>query len=161
MRIDDFTIRACRAMAAMLLAALAGCGGNGITELFVKLITARFVPATVTLSPGASTSVELEVTCDNDALNTPFGRLGLLYKLDPSVAVPAGVSATLPGLADIEGFRLVPCNAATGDPNLRLAHIPVVIAVAVGTPPQSAVLRVFVEVEEETACPARTAPSPT
>ena len=149
MRIDSLTSAARRTTAATLLIALAACGGNDFTELLAKLITARFVPETVTLSPGAGTGVDLEITCDDAALNTQVGRLGVRYKLDPAVVVPVGVDLTFPGSVDSDGFYVVACNTASADPNLKVGHVAVAVRVAVGTPPQSAVLRVLLEVEPE------------
>ena len=151
MRIERLTNAARRTTAAMLLVALAGCGGNDFTELLARLITARFVPATVTLSPGASTGVDLEITCDDAALNTNFGRLGVRYRLDPAVVVPAGVGVIFPAFVDSDGFSFAACNAASPDPSLKVGHVAVIVRVAVGTPPQSGVVRVLLEVEPEIA----------
>ena len=143
----DFPASLRRVVAALALVAVAACGGGDFAESFVKLVTARFVPAQATLLPGASVTADLEVSCDRAALDTVFGRLGVRVRLDPSHTLAGGVTATLGGVADAEGFHLFPCNSATSDPDLRVAHIPVTIAVAAGTPALATTLQAYVEVE--------------
>jgi len=143
MRIDRFTILARCSVTALLLVAIAGCGGGGLA----RVVTARVIPATVTLSPGVSTSVELEVSCYSDGSTATFKGFIVNYRLDPSVSVPAGISATFAGSADSRGFYTGACDTATTDPNHWIARIPIVIAVAAGLPSQSALLRVLVEGE--------------
>ena len=87
------------------------------------------------------------MTCDNDALNTVFGRLGIRIKLDPNHRLPGAVSATLPGALDADGFYQTPCSTPTADPGLRIAHVPVVVNVAAGTAALSTTLEAYIEVE--------------
>jgi len=136
-------------MAAALSAALAGCGGGEFAESFVRLISARFVPAGVTLPRGATRTVVFEVTCDSAALDTPFGRLGLRVKLDPQRRLPGGLSASLAtaGPTDSEGFTRIPCNGAHTDPDLRIAQVSVQLQAAADLAPMTATLTGYVEIE--------------
>jgi hypothetical protein len=131
-----------------LTATLLGCGGGEFAELFVKLITARFVPAQVTASLGVH-RVELEVSCDRAGLNTPFGRLGIQVKLDPDRRLPAGVTATPVGApVGADGFATYPCTDPTATPDLKLAHVMVDVNVVGEAAPASAItLIALIQVE--------------
>ncbi|HET9317989.1 MAG TPA: hypothetical protein VFQ51_20510, partial [Vicinamibacteria bacterium] len=101
------------ALALGLVVALPGCGGNPnrsageFVESLVRLLSARFVPSTVVVPRGATRTVDFEVTCDNAALNTTFGRLGIRVRLDPERRLPPGLAATIAGSApDPRGFSL-------------------------------------------------------
>jgi hypothetical protein len=136
------------AAALCLAAVLAGCGGGDFAESFVKLITARFVPASISPSRGSTVNVDLEVTCDRAGLNTPFGRLGVQVKLDPESRLPAGITATPQGsVPDQNGFYLYPCNTPTGDPDLLAAHVSVRIVVGAEVAAGNYTLVGFVQVE--------------
>lgn len=139
----------------ILAAALAGCGGSGtqgandFVESLVRLLSARFVPASLTVPRGSTRAVDLEVTCDRAGLDTPFGRLGIRVKLDPEGRLPAGVTGTMVNVGPLDsgGFALIPCTGAHPDPNLRIAHVAVQVQAAVNTPVTTATLVAFVEVE--------------
>ena len=136
------------AACAALAATLPGCGGGDFAELFVKLITARFVPPQVAASLGVH-RVELEVSCDRAGLNTPFGRLGIQIKLDPDRRLPASVTATPVGApVGADGFTLYPCTGATADPDLKIAHVIVDVNVAGEAAPASAItLLALIQIE--------------
>ena len=85
------------AAALCLAAVLAGCGGGDFAEHFVKLITARFVPASISPPRGSPVQVEFEVTCDRAGLDTPFGRLDVQVKFDPEASLPAGITVAPQG----------------------------------------------------------------
>jgi hypothetical protein len=144
-----------RAVPALILgAALAGCGGgpggsSDFLESLVRLLSARFVPASISMPRGSTRAVDLEVSCDRAGLDTPFGRLGIRVKLDPESRLPLGLSGTLVnvGPLDRDGFALIPCTSATTDPNLRVAHVAVQVQAAANAPVTPATLVAFVEVE--------------
>lgn len=132
--------------ALALVTVLAACGGGEFAELFVRLITARFVPAEIVVARGSTQRVELEVTCDRDALDTPFGRLDVEVRFDPPP--PAGIVASFPGATlTADGYAQADCNDPTADPALRIARIPVDIGVATTSEvvAWSAVARVRIE----------------
>jgi hypothetical protein len=142
------------ALALGLLVPLPGCGGSPggnseFVESLVRLLSARFVPASVVVPRGASRTVDFEVTCDNAGLNTVFGRLSIRVKLDPERRLPEGVTAVFvdPSPPDASGFRLYPCNGTHADPNLRIAHLPVRVQAAGNVAPATVTLVGYVEVE--------------
>ena len=141
-------------MTALVLAgALPGCGGspNGVggdfIESLVRLLSARFDPSGVAVPRGFSRTVDFEVTCDKDALDTNFGRLGIRVKLDPEHRLPEGVTATMVPGPDADGFSQVPCNGAHSNPSLRLARLPVRVQAAGNVAPVTVTLVGYVEVE--------------
>jgi len=136
------------AAALCLAAVLAGCGGGDFAEQFVKLITARFVPASISPPRGSTANVDLEVSCDRAGLDTPFGRLGVQVKLDPEHRLPAGITATPQGASpDPNGFYTFPCNTPTGSPDLRVAHVAVRIVVGAEVAATTYILVGFVQIE--------------
>jgi len=137
------------AAALCLATLLAGCGGGDFAELFVKLITARFVPASISAPRGSPVQVEFEVTCDRAGLETPFGRLGVEVKFDPDANLPAGINVAPQGGSepDAEGFRRYPCNAPGADADQRMAHVMLQIVVGTEVPAGSYTLVGFVQVE--------------
>lgn len=107
-----------------LCALLAACGSGGLAELLVKLITARFEPSELTLGRGSTQRVALQVTCDLEGLNTPFGRLDVQVRFDPDRLLPPGLQALPVGAdPDPEGWRGYPCSDPHPDPSLRAATI--------------------------------------
>ena len=72
--------------------AMAGCGGDAV-ELVVRLIVADFQPDSVTVAPGSTTTHWLDVTADNDGLESLFGQRGVRVRLDPDHALDVGVTA--------------------------------------------------------------------
>ncbi len=131
---------------------LSACGGAA-AELLAKLITARFVPSQTSLVAGTTRTVELEVTCSDGALFSPFGRLKLSASLTRGGTLPPGVTATLmegdqPSPPE-PGYRRYTCTDPHPDPALRMAHIPVQITVAPGTAAQALSLLAYVEIERE------------
>src|SRR5262247_1941895 len=114
-----------------LLAALSACGGgNDFLESLVKLLTARFVPSSVSAARSSAGSSQLEITCDRAGLDTTFGRLGVEIKLDPDKRLPAGISAELLGLPpDADGFSRTACNSPGSTDELRKATLPVRVSV--------------------------------
>ena len=140
--------------ALILAAALPGCGGgpqgaSDFVESLVRLLSARFVPASITVPRGSTSAVDLEVTCDRAGLDTPFGRLGIRVKLDPDGRLPAGVTGTMVNVGPLDsgGFALIPCTGAHPDPNLRIAHVAVQVQAAANAPVTSATLVAYIEVE--------------
>lgn len=137
-----------RSWPALALATLAACGGGEFTELLAHLVSARFSPAAVNAPRGGSAVVALDVQCDNDALNTPFGRLGLDVTFDPQHRLPAGVTITpLGGFTTPTGAQRFNCDDATNDPNLRAVHIGVRIDVAPQLELNAVTLTALIEVE--------------
>jgi hypothetical protein len=137
--------------ALVLCAGLAGCGGgatgaDSFVESLARLLTARFVPASLAMPRGSTRTVDLEVVCDWAGLNTAFGRLGIRVRLDPDRTLPAGFSATLNRPLDTNGFAVFPCTGVHPDPNLRIAHVAVEVR-SLANAPTSATLGAFVEVE--------------
>jgi len=136
------------AAALCLAAVIAGCGGGDFAEQFVKLITARFVPASISPPRGSTAHVDFEVSCDRAGLDTPFGRLDVQIKLDPEHHLPAGITATPQRSAvDQNGFSFHRCNTPTGDPDLFVAHVAVDIVVGAEVPAGTYTLVGFVQVE--------------
>ena len=143
---------------------LAGCGGAA-AELLAKLITARFVPNQTTVAAGSTRTVELEVTCSNAGMGTPFGRLKLDVSLARGGNLPSGVTAALVGgelpYPPLPGYLRFACTDPHPDPALRMAHIPVQITVAPGTDAQALSLLAYVEIERmHIDEPSRTPPPP-
>jgi hypothetical protein len=139
-----------RAATAFTVAAtLSGCGGSDFVESLVRLISARFVPAESALAAGGTRRVELEVSCDREGLDTPFGRLGIQIRLDPEQQLPAGVTATLVSaeMPDAEGFVLLPCRDPTADDNIRVAHVMVDLAAAADATAGASTLVALVRIE--------------
>jgi hypothetical protein len=140
--------RRTRAAAWCLAAALAGCGGGDFAESFVKLVTARFVPANISPQRGSTAQVEFEVTCDHAGLDTPFGRLGLQVKLDPQARLPAGITVTPQNSSpDKNGFYPYPCTTPISNPDLRVAHVAVQVVVGAEVPAGAYTLLGFVQIE--------------
>jgi len=137
-----------RAVAICVLAALVGCGGGDFAEQFVKLITARFVPASVTLSRGSSLNVDFEITCDRDGLETAFGRLSVLVKFDPDAHLPTGITVTPLGASpDSEGFWRYPCSSPGASAELRVEHVTVHVAVSAEAATGNYTLQGLVKIE--------------
>jgi hypothetical protein len=143
-----------------MLACLASCGSGddlaGVEEALAHLITARFAPSGLSVPRGATLTVDLEVLCDYNALLQ--GSLGIRGTLDPQHRLPDGLRATFVNPPEITGSPIdangvvhVPCAGSTGDPNLRVAHLPVRVEAAAGMAPTSATLLGFVEIEPERA----------
>lgn len=148
-----------RLSALVLLATSAGCGGGptgsgDFLESLARLLSARFVPASVTVLRGTTRPVDLEVVCDRAALNTPFGRLGIRVRLDPDHRLPEGVAATVSGSPDRSGFVLFQCTGAHADPSLAVAHVAVQVQAAPGARPTAVTLVGEVEVEPLTSAAA-------
>jgi hypothetical protein len=112
-----------------LCALMAACGSGGLAELLVKLITARFERSEVTLARGTTQRVALRVTCDLEGLNTPFGRLDVQVRFDPSRLLPPGLQVVPVGQdPDSEGWRTYPCEDPHPDPSLRAATIDIEVS---------------------------------
>jgi hypothetical protein len=112
-----------------LCALMAACGSGGLAELLVKLITARFERSEVTLARGTTQRVALQVTCDLEGLNTPFGRLDVQVRFDPSRLLPPGLQVVPVGQdPDSEGWRTYPCEDPHPDPSLRAATIDIEVS---------------------------------
>ncbi len=79
-------------LVALGMTAMAGCGGDAV-ELVVRLIVADFQPDSVTVAPGSTTTHWLDVTADNDGLESLFGQRGVRVRLDPDHALDVGVTA--------------------------------------------------------------------
>jgi hypothetical protein len=137
----------------LLGAGLTGCGGGGpngandFVESLVRLLSARFVPATMNVPRGGTRTVDLEIVCDRGGLQTVFGRLALQVKLDPERSLPPGLSATLSRPLDPAGFALFPCEGTHPDPELRIAHVEVRLQTQASAPVMSATLVALVQVE--------------
>lgn len=144
-----------RILGLFLVAALPGCGGGTGTgagdfvESLVRLLSAQFVPASVTVPRGTTRTVDFEVVCDWSGLNTAFGRLGIMVKLDPDRSLPAGVTATVvDGVPDSNGFTPFPCTGTHPNPNLRITHVAVQVRAApLAAPTTSLTLVGFVQIE--------------
>ena len=138
-----------RALLAIgLTAVLASCGGGEFAELFVKLISARFNPVAVSMTPASTRTVELEVTCDRAGLDTPFGRLGVRIKLDRNRTLPSGVTAVPMGsVPDRDGSSLYPCATPTANADLRVARIQIQLTTGTLVPSLTTALNAYVEVE--------------
>ncbi len=133
-----------------LTAALVACGGGDFVESLVRLISARFVPAGLLLTAGATDTLQLEISCDRDGLNTAFGRLGVFVKLDPDGVLPAyglTVTPTSGGAVDAEGFRHYDCVGPTPDPEVLITRITVQVTASATAAPATSVLVANVKVE--------------
>ena len=140
-----------RATAVIALCALvAACGNGGLAELLVKLITASFDPSAVTLVRGTSQRVLLQVTCDDDGMFAPSGRLKVQVRLDPDRTLPTGLQAAPSGEERVvDGWSEYLCKGPHPDPRLRAVSIPVDLSASAETVPVDFTLLAVVRIEPE------------
>jgi hypothetical protein len=143
------TARRLTCLAPTLAAALAFAGCKGpAAELLVRLIEARFTTDSLTVERGTTRRVTLEIRC-SDALESPFGRLGVEMRVEDPGQL-AGLQAVTIGTDPSTyspGFWLADCRDPTGAAGISQALVPVDVTADAAMAPGTYTLRIRVQVE--------------
>ncbi len=127
---------------------VAGCGDE-TEELFVRLVVAEFQPEATTLIVGSTTTLSLQVTADDDGLQSDFGRLGIRVKLDPHDMLPDGITAVPldERSRDDEGYYYYDCDEPAETAGQSVVVVPVRFTVDAAFAPTELALLAYVDIE--------------